>query len=139
MIHHSVALILSLAICDIASAESYRRVTDPKRESEFYRTGGHAYRGKRVHVHVDIAVLRQEPKEKKLRNGLSVLEFKNRSVPVVLKRIHRDYVRLKKRFEKPGTLCLYGRVIRAPGAPQRCALWVEKMRRLPPRRKSPSP
>lgn len=115
----------------------YRRITMKERIREFYRTGGKAYRNKKVHIHIPAAVFRKKPKRIRRPGGVIWDVFENGAVPVLvnpenqyLKRLNNDFKKERKRGKKKiETLSVFGKVIQPSwDVKGRCHLEVHKIR-----------
>jgi hypothetical protein len=111
---------------------SYVRVLTPEARAEFYRSGGAAWRGSRVHLHVSGSVLRKQRKEERLSSGAFYHRYDNRSVPLLVAPHNRLYREVLRRLDEVEVLCVKGRVMPlTDDKPGRFALFVDSFKRWP--------
>lgn len=113
---------------------TYRRITMASRLRAFYREGGRAYLGQRVHLLVPGAVFEGKPIRVTRPDGRSWYDFPNRTVPILVsprnlyyRRLRRLLSAARRRHRPIRTVSLFGRVIRPSwDLKGRCHILFEK-------------
>jgi hypothetical protein len=103
-------VILVLAL--IPPPTTSKSILSEKKLKEFYATGGKACVNCNVHIHLDASILGKKPKNTRLPGGQILLEYRNRSVPILVNARNVYYRRLKMKKKVTGLLCLKGYVYR---------------------------
>jgi hypothetical protein len=130
-------MLIPLLLCLSLSGEShsdvsYVRVLTTEARTEFYRTGGAAWAGSRVHLHVPGNVLRKDFKEYRTAEGAVYHRYDNRSVPLLVAPHNRLYLEVMRRLNEVEVLCVKGRVVPLrEERPGRYALLVDSFKRWP--------
>jgi hypothetical protein len=128
-----IPLMLCLSLMGESHSDvSYVRVLTTEARAEFYRTGGAAWAGSRVHLHVPGSVLRKAFKEYRTADGGLYHRFDNRSVPLLVEPHNRLYLEVMRRLDEVEVLCVKGRVVPLKEErPGRYALVVDSFKRWP--------
>jgi len=117
---------LLLAAAGPAAGTSGRSILSKKKLEEFFATGGRAYEGRKVHIHLSASLLKKKGKTVRLSGGRIALVFENKSVPVLINPRNIYFRRLKRKKDVTGLLCIKGHVYRPDwDLKGRCFLWVD--------------
>jgi hypothetical protein len=123
-------LLLFMAPSAAPQEVSYRRITMKERVKAFYRTGGKAYLGKKVHILVPARVFKKHSVVLG-RNRKRILRFENRSVPLLVQPANPYYKRMKREMKKKRieTVSVFGKIIRPSWDPKgKCHLLITKVK-----------
>jgi hypothetical protein len=95
---------------------TYRRITMKEKLKKFYRTGGKAYHGKRVHILLSAEVFRRKHKVIVPKKGAILHCFPNQTVPVLVSPGNLYLKRLKRKLawqkNKIKIVSAFGKIVR---------------------------
>jgi hypothetical protein len=131
-----IAIALFVLGASGAAAEDVKsrttRVVDPAVRLAFYRSGGRHLLGRKIHLHVESAVLLRDPRVVPSKHDGDFLVFENRTVPIVVETRNRYWKQVARHLEDAAEFCLRGTLHVPETDPHRRAhLFVKSIKRAP--------
>ncbi|MHC4945183.1 MAG: hypothetical protein ACYTG7_19375 [Planctomycetota bacterium] len=112
----SFIVLLCLGLESPGQELTYRRITMKEKLKKFYKTGGKAYHGKRVHILLSAEVFRRPHKVIVPKKGAILHCFPNKTVPVLISPKNLYLKRLKRKLawqkDKIKIVSVFGKIVR---------------------------
>ncbi|MBI1848805.1 MAG: hypothetical protein HYR85_00520 [Planctomycetes bacterium] len=137
MFQWALAAFMSIGLAQGQSTTvSYRRVLSAGERREYYEGGGRKWLGSLVHVHVKASVFGHETAHGTKGRPDHLLEFTDRSVPILVGRDSEYLAQLRRKTGRGhrGTICVKGRIVSPSWAPEgKCFLLADTLKHAPGR------